>query len=231
MPGCEHFEVEIEKRVHGALEGAGRAGLDAHLAGCAGCRAYEARARSAEAAMHGEASAAARAVDWAGVERAVRRWRRRNRVLLGATLGTSLGALAVLSRRAGGEGRPAAVTIAAGVAVLLLALAAAVRLLLWGAAGRAGPRGMDRAAPGEVLSIVRADLRRRARLLPLVAAVVAVQGLFLAGLAIARAEGGRTAMALGIAAAVSLGAAALVLGPKRAAVRRDLAALEGALRR
>lgn len=73
MPGCEEFEVAVEMRLHGALDEAGRAQLEEHLAGCERCRAYEAAARTAEAAMAAEARDAAGAVDWSLVERGIRR--------------------------------------------------------------------------------------------------------------------------------------------------------------
>jgi hypothetical protein len=72
MAGCEEFQVDIEKRLHGALGEAGRAPLDAHLATCERCRAYEAAARGAEAGMATEASEAAAQVDWDRVERGIR---------------------------------------------------------------------------------------------------------------------------------------------------------------
>ncbi len=72
MDGCEGFEIAIERRLHGALGGAEATALDAHLAGCARCRAYQASARSAEAVMAGEAREAIAQVDWARVERGIR---------------------------------------------------------------------------------------------------------------------------------------------------------------
>ncbi|HQR30060.1 MAG TPA: zf-HC2 domain-containing protein [Anaeromyxobacteraceae bacterium] len=72
MAGCEEFQVDIEKRLHGALGEAGRAPLEEHLAGCERCRAYEAAARGAEATMGAEAREAATQVDWDRVERGIR---------------------------------------------------------------------------------------------------------------------------------------------------------------
>jgi hypothetical protein len=81
MAGCEAFEIAVETRLHGALGAPDGAILDEHLAGCERCRAYQAAARGAEAAMAAEASAAAAAVDWERVEReirgSVRAWPRR----------------------------------------------------------------------------------------------------------------------------------------------------------
>jgi hypothetical protein len=72
MAGCEEFQVDIERRLHGALGDAGRAPLDEHLAGCERCRAYEAAARGAEASMGAGAREAVAQVDWDRVERGIR---------------------------------------------------------------------------------------------------------------------------------------------------------------
>ncbi|MGA8892935.1 MAG: zf-HC2 domain-containing protein [Anaeromyxobacteraceae bacterium] len=72
MAGCEEFQVDIEKRLHGALGEAGRAPLEEHLARCERCRAYEARARGAEASMEDRAREAAAEVDWDEVGRGIR---------------------------------------------------------------------------------------------------------------------------------------------------------------
>jgi len=72
MVGCEAFEIAVEKRLHGALEEPEGALLEEHLAGCERCRAYQALACGAEAAMRSEASAAAADVDWERVEREIR---------------------------------------------------------------------------------------------------------------------------------------------------------------
>lgn len=72
MNGCEEFEVDIERRLHGALGDAERSSLEEHLAGCASCRAYQGAARGAEAGMRVRAGAAAAEADWARVERGIR---------------------------------------------------------------------------------------------------------------------------------------------------------------
>ena len=72
MAGCEEFQVDIERRLHGALGEAGRAPLAEHLAGCERCRAYEASARGAEASMEAGAREAVAQVDWDRVERGIR---------------------------------------------------------------------------------------------------------------------------------------------------------------
>jgi hypothetical protein len=72
MDGCEGFEIAIERRLHGALGDSEAPRLDAHLAVCARCQAYEASARGAEAIMAGEAREAVAQVDWVRVERGIR---------------------------------------------------------------------------------------------------------------------------------------------------------------
>ncbi len=64
MKPCGDYEVEIEMRLHGALEAARAAELDAHLATCAACRAFEALARDTEARLATQAAVEVRAVDW-----------------------------------------------------------------------------------------------------------------------------------------------------------------------
>lgn len=95
MAGCDPFEIAIEARLHGAPADPG---LDAHLGACEACRAYEAAARGAEAALRASAREVAGKVDWAGAERRVR------------------------------GGRPAAVRMAAGAALALAWVAAVVWL-------------------------------------------------------------------------------------------------------
>jgi len=72
MAGCDEFEIAIERWIHGALAPPERPALEAHLAGCERCRAYEAAAREAEAALRAEASAAVADVDWARLDGARR---------------------------------------------------------------------------------------------------------------------------------------------------------------
>jgi hypothetical protein len=73
MASCEDHEIAVEKLLHRALGDPERAALEEHLVGCEACRAYEAAARGAEAEMRARASAAAAGVDWARVERGIRR--------------------------------------------------------------------------------------------------------------------------------------------------------------
>ncbi len=62
MKGCEDYEVEIEMRLHGALASAVE--LDAHLATCASCRAFEELAKRTEKTMSSVAMAEAQTIDW-----------------------------------------------------------------------------------------------------------------------------------------------------------------------
>jgi hypothetical protein len=56
---CDDFEIEIEMRAAGALDDAAAARLDAHLTGCAGCRAWQDRARRLDEALARPASSVA----------------------------------------------------------------------------------------------------------------------------------------------------------------------------
>lgn len=71
MKGCEDFEVEIEMRLHEALASA--AELDAHLAGCSSCRAFEGMAKQMETTMTTTALAETRAIDWEAMKAGFRR--------------------------------------------------------------------------------------------------------------------------------------------------------------
>lgn len=59
---CDEFEVQIEMRLHGALPVADE--LDAHLATCASCRAFESLAKRTEQTMTATVTAEAKEIDW-----------------------------------------------------------------------------------------------------------------------------------------------------------------------
>ena len=73
---CENYEVEIGMREHGALDAVEAAALDAHLATCAGCRAFAAGSGSIETALKERVAEEAAKVDWARLQREVMAWRR-----------------------------------------------------------------------------------------------------------------------------------------------------------
>src|SRR5262249_20605815 len=81
MSLCNDHEVEIEKRLHGALEPDRVAALEAHLADCATCRAFERGARKMEEAIRAMPVAAGGGPGWgrvaAELEKVVRKHRRR----------------------------------------------------------------------------------------------------------------------------------------------------------
>lgn len=221
MPGCDDFEIAIEMRRHGALDGDGEASarLDAHLLDCGRCRAFEAAARRTEAAMQGAADAAVRAVDWEAVERALGRWRRRQRAALGAFAFLLLALLAEAAAfwRHDGPARDVGPAVALSAALLAVAAAASLRrtrrLAL---AGRTE----------ETLALLRGDLRARLRALRVLLWALPLYGLGAAWLA-------ATAADLGVGGRAALACCALAVAPvaifawrvKRPALLRELADL------
>ena len=128
MHGCEEFEVQIEKRLHGALGAAQQASLEEHLAGCASCRAYQGAARGAEAGMRARAGAAAAEADWARVERGIRGGVYASVRMLGAAvvMAAYMGGMVWLSTPPALRGERLARTLPAmGIMVVLVAFVAA----------------------------------------------------------------------------------------------------------
>ena len=70
MKSCDDYEVEIEMRLHGAL--ASSAELDAHLATCASCRAFEELAKRTEKTMSTIAIAETQTIDWKQMKTALK---------------------------------------------------------------------------------------------------------------------------------------------------------------
>lgn len=66
---CEGFEIVIEMRHHAAADAAAFARLDAHLAGCTSCRAYERLAGRSDEALRRRTEAADGSMDWNGLLR------------------------------------------------------------------------------------------------------------------------------------------------------------------
>jgi hypothetical protein len=79
---CERFEIEIGRRQYGALPPDEEAALDAHLAGCASCRRFEASGRHYQEALSQRASAEASQVSWETVWGRVRKLHRNYRLKL-----------------------------------------------------------------------------------------------------------------------------------------------------
>jgi hypothetical protein len=73
---CDRFEVEIGMRQHGALDADEERTLDAHLAGCASCRAFAASSGTIETALRKQVDAEVATVDWRALEAGVRRLQR-----------------------------------------------------------------------------------------------------------------------------------------------------------
>jgi hypothetical protein len=170
MAGCDDRQIDVERRLHGVLAEAAAAGLDAHLASCPACRAYQAVARGSEAGLRQAAGDARGRVDWARTERAARRARWRGfRPVVAAALGAGwVAGLAWISTApAPGAGRMVRALPTMALAALLAAL-----LTAWSARRLLALAGRDDAL-GTWANIVAADLAWARRMRLAVAALVA----------------------------------------------------------
>ncbi len=86
---CDEFEVAVDMRTHGALPAVDASLLDAHLRGCASCRAYAQATASVDASLAAASQAAP--PSWERIERQVMRAQRRSSpwVLLSPVLAVS----------------------------------------------------------------------------------------------------------------------------------------------
>jgi hypothetical protein len=118
---CETFEVELGMRQHGALEPERVAALEAHLAGCASCRAFAAATGRQATFLRAAAADDAGNVDWDKMQRGVEALRRayRRKLWLAPLFLLSL-PLALL---VGGGHLPAKLFVLAPVSNLLVFLA------------------------------------------------------------------------------------------------------------
>jgi len=65
---CEEFEIHIERRAHGALDAEQAPVLEAHLASCERCRAFDRLVRQVGTELRLRAEDAAKEVPWPAVE-------------------------------------------------------------------------------------------------------------------------------------------------------------------
>ncbi len=76
MRSCDDMQVDLERRVHGALDVDGARELDAHLAGCETCRAAQRLVEETRAQMVATADAVVRDARWDVAERRLAHERR-----------------------------------------------------------------------------------------------------------------------------------------------------------
>ncbi|HKE14164.1 MAG TPA: zf-HC2 domain-containing protein [Kofleriaceae bacterium] len=177
MTSCDDFEVAIEQRLHGGLDGDPAERLAQHLSSCPACRAFEARSEELEQAMRMHAAVAIGDVDWNRLGRNLERWRKQ--MLAGAWKG--LAAVIVAAPLLGLVfGRGAIATgVIAGLAVVAWGRIVARRSI-------AGAREVEH-APGSLLVLLRTQLDRlieiekqNALVLPFLA-LIPIGGLLAAG--------------------------------------------------
>lgn len=220
MAGCDQFEIEIERRLHGALGEAEGARLATHLSTCARCRAFEATARATEAGMRGAADEAVRGIDWGLVDRAIAAWRLRSIAGVGAWLVLAAVTAGQAWRHRGEPGMAATALLVPGLLLLgfggFLAFDAVRR-------GRAA-----RLAPGAaLLEALRDELAWRRRVVRRVLAIFPLLTLFFAWQALTVDAPGRRPV-LAAAAAVCVVTWLAVWFVKRPRLAREQAALDGA---
>jgi hypothetical protein len=175
MSGCEQFQESIEMRLHGALDAERAVSLDAHLATCATCRAFEVTAKETEEMMRVSATASAGGVDWdkviAGVEKMKRQYRRiKIMTPIAVVIGAGLLLILVLSSKHplwlfGG--------FFAGALPLLAWRITRAHNLLFEAAQAS--RGRD-----DLLSYFRKEIDRRVERMTRVRVIMPLMGIFLA---------------------------------------------------
>jgi hypothetical protein len=132
MAGCESFEIAIEMARHGALEEPERTALERHLSGCVSCRAFEESSRRAEGVMSELTGEALRQVDWAEVERGIRRRMADNvlRMAVGAVAAVAvMGVLVLLQPE--GQRLASIAAVAPAMAGIFLAVMALVGWNAW----------------------------------------------------------------------------------------------------
>ncbi len=157
MTGCDDVQMALERARHGALVEAERPALDAHLATCATCRAWEASLGQVERALGAQAERALQHVGWERVEQTLRGRARRTLAAFGLSalnlLVMNLGLYALV----GPEvivGADVLGGLVAELAVLGVVFAAAV---LW-------ERRRQRLQPqGEALAWLRRDVAQTVR--------------------------------------------------------------------
>lgn len=124
---CEDFEVDCERRAHGALGPDEASALDEHLAGCGRCRGFAALVGEVDAGMQRAAGEAALEVRWASVEQRLderaRQARRSRLVVAPALLGSAALAWAM--------GLPAGPALGMAAAALVTAAIARRMSLRW----------------------------------------------------------------------------------------------------
>lgn len=100
MKRCEDFEVEIEMRLHGALDVQHVANLVAHLATCASCRGFEDLAKGSETAMNKQNHFHLQTLDWDALWTRTKRFietQSRQRVLASAVVALAITPAVMLS--------------------------------------------------------------------------------------------------------------------------------------
>jgi hypothetical protein len=223
LTGCDHFEIETEKRRHGALGEAESLALEAHLSTCERCRAYESMARRTEAVMRSEAEAMAGVVDWGQVDRAIRAWRRRSTAVLGtwAVLGVLLAAQAWRHR-----GEPGPAEYSRLVAALFLA-ALGIRVVV-DLVRRQRVAAMARGPL--LLDLLRTDLQERRWAIRMSLVLFPLLTAFFLWEALASSDAGRRPL-FGVSAFICVATWLAVWFVKRPRLAREQTSFDGASER
>lgn len=156
---CAEWEIAIEKRGHEALASSENAALQAHLAGCASCRAYAGLAHGMERTMQTAGAELDGRIDWQRVRAEVEQGARRARHELWAGGAWALFCIAVVPwRQLLAAPIPLAVLVAALVPAALLCA-----IVYRQTRGRALSAGASRASDAAALGWLREELNARIR--------------------------------------------------------------------
>jgi hypothetical protein len=144
----EEAEIAIGMRQHAALDAAGCALLDDHLASCTSCRQFEQATLTVEAQMQARAIDELSQIDWTRVEHRMARLRREHRSLVPRMAGAGLVMAGVLAWVDGVQ--------TALLAVLLVAALCAITAVMI----RSRARDLSRAeqSAGELLGFYRTQV-------------------------------------------------------------------------
>jgi len=159
---CAEWEIQIERRWHGALAPEDAAALDAHLPTCASCRTYADMVQGTERTMQNAAAVAN--IDWEKVRAGVNKGARTARRELWVGAAWALLYVAVAASKMPSPGEMLARPIVPVVLLAALAPALALTALAFRhARGRALSAGAARKSDGAALGWVRGELDTRIR--------------------------------------------------------------------
>jgi len=222
MERCEDFEVNIEMRLHGALDAPQTDRLVAHLATCVSCRAFEDLAKGSENAMNQQTNLHLQTLDWNGLWKRTKSFfetQSRQRLISSAVVVGALAPMMMLMMN----------DVFWSAAFLFGTWAAAITWRLWSSRQKLAAVAKYEGNTGELLFFYRRELEDRLRstrtamlVVPLWVALFA----FRIGHPLASTQQWIGFVGMGV---VSLGGAAYVWLVRRPRIARELGQLKADL--